>query len=191
MAQSTLSAEQGLHVGPACLADAGAGVRWSGWQIGLAAIAISLLYVPFLGTNFDFADDGVLVYPSGESSVRGYLDVVRMRTVEDFETRGPFRPVAWAIWMGQAELFGSDPWAWRVARQLWIALSAAVLLVLLMELGIGGRVAFFVTLLAMWNPYRVEIWLGLNFMEGAMMPIALTGLICAIRAARSTPGFGT
>jgi hypothetical protein len=156
--------------------------RWAGWKLWLAALGISLLYLPFLNTGFDFADDGVLVYPKGVSSLPQFLEMIRISTLDDFKNHGPFRPTAWAFWRGQAELFHGDPFLWRLGRQLWIILSAAVLMLFLKELGIRLGVAALVTVLAIWNPFRAEIWLGLNFMEGTMMPFALGGLICATRA---------
>jgi len=37
--------------------------RFSPWIVLLGGLVIPLVYVPTLGTRFDFIDDGNLVYP--------------------------------------------------------------------------------------------------------------------------------
>ena len=38
--------------------------RFAPWMVFLGAFLIPLIYLPTLGTRFDFIDDGNLVYPS-------------------------------------------------------------------------------------------------------------------------------
>src|ERR1700682_696855 len=95
---------------------------WAAWSLGklwLAALVIGVLYLPFLPTGFDFADDSDYAYPSDHPSFSSFLVTVKDRTLNDFRDRGPFRPVAWAWWTGQGELFGGNPLPWRVVRLLW------------------------------------------------------------------------
>jgi hypothetical protein len=53
---------------------------------------------------------------------------------------------------------------------------------LLYELRLRPGAALLATALAMWNPYRNEIWTSLTLAEGVAMPFALFGLVCAARA---------
>jgi len=147
---------------------------------------ISSVYVPSLRTRFDFIDDGNLVYPSSPMPLRDRLDFAWQKVVANSEGLGPFRPVLWAHWELQAELFHASAWRWRLARIVWATLAAAAMLRLLLTLGIGPRAALFATALAMWNPWRNEIWRSLTLSEGVAMPYALTTLLCAPRAARSS-----
>jgi hypothetical protein len=69
-------------------------------------------------------------------------------------------------------------------------LAAGSLLWLLYELKMQTVAAVVATSLAMWNPYRGEVWLGLGLTEAFAMPYALMGLFCALRAARSPRPWG-
>ena len=53
------------------------------------------------------------------------------------------------------------------------------------ELGFSRRVALLAALIALWSPYRSEIWTSLTLSEGVAMPYAIGALVCAIRGARS------
>lgn len=166
-------------------ADAG-GSRQSFRWVLLSACLISSLYLPSLRTPFDFIDDGNLVYPAPPMSLRDRLHLTWQKVAANYEDLGPFRPVLWAHWEVEAELFKARAWRWRMARIVWATLAAAALLRLLLTLGIAPRAALFASALAMWNPWRNEIWRSLTLSEGVAMPYALTALICAARAARSS-----
>ena len=156
------------------------------WWVMLWAGLISSVYVPSLRTRFDFIDDGNLVYPSSPMGLHDRLDLAWQKVVANYEGLGPFRPVLWAHWELQAELFQASAYRWRLARIVWATLAAAALLRLLLTLDIAPRAALFATALAMWNPWRNEIWRSLTLSEGVAMPYALTALVCAARAARSS-----
>src|SRR5262249_18018083 len=132
-----------------------------------------------------FIDDGNLVYASGPMPLGQRLEVVWRKIVANYEDLGPFRPVLWLHWETEAELFGADAFHWRLGRLAWMVLAAGVLLWLLRARGIRGGAAVFTAAVAMWNPYRNEIWTSLTLSEGVAMPYALLGLVCAVRAARS------
>lgn len=162
--------------------------RFPIWMIG-GAILLGCLYLPTLAAPFDFIDDGNLVYPARPPSVAQWFSVYWGRVVANVEHLGPFRPTLWFHWGVEAELFGGDAVRWRAGRLLWLMLSAGMFLWLMRELGIPRSAALFVGALAMWNPYRNEIWTSLTLSEGVAMPYALAALACAIRAARSSrPG---
>jgi hypothetical protein len=154
------------------------------WIVGGAAL-IAALYLPSLRTPFDFIDDGNLVYPTQFSSIVQRLDVVWDKIRANYEHLGPFRPVPWVHWEIEADLFHGSAFAWRSARLCWCVLAAGMMLWLLSELRISRWAALLATALAMWNPFRNEIWTSLTLAEGVAMPYALLGLIAAIRAARS------
>lgn len=157
--------------------------RGPAWWIAPAAVGLMAVYLPTLAAPFDFVDDGCLVYSSRESWT-GLPQRIWQRSVAEFETYGPFRPAAWAHWMLAAEALGVEAWRHRLARLLWGGLSAAMLLLLLRELGIRPLASLATTAAAMWNPYRNEIWLGLGLTEAFAMPYALAALWCAARAAQ-------
>jgi hypothetical protein len=159
--------------------------RFTPWIILLGALAIPLVYVPSLRTDFDFIDDGNLVYPSPRMPVGERLHVVWDKIVANYEHLGPFRPVLWVHWEAAAELFHGRPELWRLGRLLWSALAVAALLALLRELRLPSAAALFAAALAFWNPYRNEIWTSLTLSEGVAMPYALAALWCAARANRS------
>jgi hypothetical protein len=159
--------------------------RFTPWVVLLGALAISLVYVPSLHTDFDFIDDGNLVYPSPAMPVGQRLNVVWDKIVANYEHLGPFRPVLWAHWETAAELFHGDPALWRLGRLAWSAVAVAALLALLRELRFPPVAAVFAAALAFWNPYRNEIWTSLTLSEGVAMPYALAALWCAARANRS------
>jgi hypothetical protein len=159
------------------------------WWLLLSVLLIPCLYLPTLATRFDFADDGVLVYPGPARSASEHLNQIWQHTVEDFHGAGPFRPVTWAHWSLAASLMGPNDFYRRVARFAWSILAAGSLLWLLYELNLRPGAAVLATMLAMWNPYRGEIWMGLGLTEAFAMPYALLGLVCALRAARSRRPF--
>ncbi len=140
-------------------------------------------YAPTLGAPFDFMDDGNLVYPTPGLSGRGHVELWWEKVAANVEHLGPFRPVVWAHWQLQANLFGADPLAWRLARWLWCGLAATMLLALLRELKLHPVAALVATAAAMWNPYRNEIWTSLTLAEGVAMPYAMTALWASRRAA--------
>jgi hypothetical protein len=153
---------------------------------GLVSVClISALYIPTLWTRFDFIDDGNLVYPSAPVPLDQRVLLAWDKVVANYKHLGPFRPVLWSHWELQAELLGADAFRWRFVRLLWFGLATGVLLWLLLELGIRFGPAVFVAALAMWNPYRGEVWTSLTLSEGVAMPYALLALVCAVRAARS------
>lgn len=155
--------------------------RW----VLVGAILIPCLYLPTLGTRFDFNDDGLLVYPSASFSWRSFPGRMLEDAGDEFRSHGPYRPVTLAHWAAAAQLMGDHPLYRRLARLAWCMLSTGVLLWLLHELAFLPSVALATAALAMWNPYRNEIWLGLGLTEAFGMPYGLAGLICAIRASRS------
>src|SRR5262245_53401275 len=155
------------------------------WQILLWGSLLASIYVPTLATRFDFIDDGYTVYPSGPTALGERLSLGWNKVVANYVNLGPFRPVLWAHWETEAELFHANSLLWRLARLLWTALSATAFLWLLRELGIGRAGSIAAVALAMWNPYRNEIWTSLTLSEGVAMPYALVALVCAVRACRS------
>src|SRR5438105_631598 len=159
----------------------GGTIRW----IMFWAVLIGSLYLPTLGTRFDFIDDGNLVYPAPPMPTGERLGLVWAKVVANYEHLGPFRPALWVHWELCAELFAADPLRWRLARLLWTAAAAAMLLALLRELRVRPAAALLTAALAFWNPYRNEVWTSLTLSEGVAMPYAYAGLWCAARAGRA------
>jgi hypothetical protein len=155
-----------------------------GWAV-LWGVILTAVYLPSLGTGFDFADDGPMVYPRHVNSLAGFADLVWTRTQVDFHCNGPFRPVAWGVWSTESELFQASPLTWRIARHLWSIVAGTVLLLVFREFQVRPWPAVAAAALALWNPFRNEIWLSLTYSEGVAMPFALASLICAVRAARA------
>jgi hypothetical protein len=178
MSTATLTAPAPLR--PATTRARGVSL-WPVWTV----LLVAGLYAPTLGTRFDFIDDGNLVYPAAPMSVAERLQLVWDKIEANYLDLGPFRPLLWVHWEIQAELFQGDPLAWRCLRWLWTAWASAMLLWLLRELGMRRLAAAVTTALAMWNPFRGEIWTSLTLAEGVAMPYAILGLVCAIRGARS------
>jgi hypothetical protein len=147
---------------------------------------LASLYLPTLATPFDFVDDGCLVYPHGDRTLRQFLRRGWVTTVADYQEHGPFRPVLWAHLVAEAEGLHANALAWRAVHLAWAALAAGTLLWLLRELGMSRAAAVLAAALAMWNPYRGETWTNLTVTEGVAMPYALLALICAVRASRSS-----
>jgi hypothetical protein len=158
---------------------------FSRWWIPLAALLLVMLYLPTLGTRFDFIDDGNLVYPEPPMPLGERVSVAWDKVIANYQHLGPFRPVVWAHWELAAEAFQGSELAWRSARLAWCGLSAAMLLWLLAELRVPRLAAFVAAAIAMWNPYRNEIWTSLTLSEGVAMPYALFALVCARRALTS------
>jgi hypothetical protein len=155
---------------------------WPVWTV----LLVTGLYLPTLWTRFDFIDDGNLVYPAAPMPALERLQLVWSKIEGNYRDLGPFRPVLWMHWEIEAELLGADPFAWRFVRFVWTGLATAMLLWLLRELGIRPLAAALATALAMWNPFRGEVWTSLTLAEGVAMPYAMLGLVCAIRGARSS-----
>ncbi|MFO0810169.1 MAG: hypothetical protein U0746_16230 [Gemmataceae bacterium] len=159
--------------------------RFAAWVVLVGALAIPCVYLPTLGTRFDFIDDGNLVYPAPPMPLGPRLQLVWEKVVANYDHLGPFRPTLWAHWELAAELCGGDEFRWRLARLLWSGIATAAMLALLRELRVGAWPALAAAALAMWNPYRNEIWTSLTLSEGVAMPYALAGLWCAARAGRA------
>lgn len=160
---------------------------WSGGSCAIIGVAILLgcLYLPTLAMPFDFIDDGDLVYPSRPSSTRYWAAIYWHRTLSNYRHLGPFRPTLWFHWGIEAELFNASASMWRGARLVWLMLSTCIFIWLMRELRIRKSGAILAVALAMWNPFRNEIWTSLTLSEGVAMPYALGALVCAIRAGRS------
>ena len=159
--------------------------RFSPWILLLGGLVIPLVYMPTLGTRFDFIDDGNLVYPSPPMPLGDRVELVWQKIVANYEHLGPFRPVLSAHWELFAEMCQGDAFRWRLIRLGWSMFATAMLLALMRELRLGAWPSLLATALAMWNPYRNEIWTSLTLSEGVAMPYALAGLWCAARANRS------
>jgi hypothetical protein len=155
------------------------------WWIVAGALLIAAGYLPTLATPFDFVDDGNLVYPTPRPSLAAHVSLWWEKVRANYEHLGPFRPTLWVHWQLAANLLDGDPLAWRACRLAWCALAAGTFLWLLRELGVHPVAALFAGALAMWNPYRNEIWTSLTLAEGVAMPYALFALVAARRAARS------
>lgn len=151
----------------------------------LWALLITCLYLPTLGTPFDFIDDGDLVYPSHRPTLEGKAEYYWERVVANYEHLGPFRPTLWAHWRVAAETFDANPVLWRAGRLGFTFFATVTMLLLFTELGFAWPVALLTVTLAMWNQYRSEIWTSLTLAEGVAMPYAILTLVCALRGARS------
>lgn len=154
------------------------------WVVG-GAFVLAAAYLPSLATPFDFLDDGNLVYPTVGFSFVGHVEIWWDKVVKNVAHLGPFRPTLWVHWEIFANLFGADPFLWRLHRLLWCALSAGLFLWFLRDLKVHPIAALMAGAVGMWNPYRNEIWLSLTLAEGVAMPYAIFALIAARKAARS------
>ena len=112
------------------------------------------------------------------------LEVVWGKVVANYEHLGPFRPVLWCHWELAADLLGGSEFGWRLTRLVWCGLATLMLLWLFAELRMARVAALAAAAIAMWNPYRNEIWTSLTLSEGVAMPYALLALVCACRAPR-------
>lgn len=155
-----------------------------GW-IPVAALLLAALYLPTLTTPFDFIDDGNLVYPADPMPIDARLHLVWQKIVANYDDLGPFRPVLWVHWELEADLFGASPVAWRLMRWLWCALTTGIFLWFLRELRVSVFAAIATSALAIWNPFRGEIWTSLTLAEGVAMPYAVLGLVAVVRAAKT------
>ena len=155
------------------------------WWVPAGGLLLAALYLPTLATPFDFVDDGNLVYPSATSGVVGHAELWWEKVRANYDHLGPFRPTLWVHWQLQANLFGGDAAVWRAYRLAWCALAATMLLWLFRELGVRPLAALAAGALAIWNPYRNEVWTSLTLAEGVAMPYALFGLVAARKAATS------
>lgn len=149
------------------------------------AVLLPLLYLPMLASRFDFIDDGNLVYSSPSMPLGERVGVVWSKIVANYEDLGPFRPVLWCHWELAADLLQESEFGWRLLRLIWCGFATAMFLWFMAELGLPAGAALLAVTLAMWNPYRSEIWTSLTLGEGVAMPYALLGLVCACRAPRS------
>jgi hypothetical protein len=148
-------------------------------------LLLPLAYLPTLTTRFDFIDDGNLVYPTRGLSIGERAGVVWDKIVANYEHLGPFRPVLWCHWEVAADLLDGSELGWRLTRLAWCGLAALMLLWLLAELRMAPPAALVAAAIALWNPYRNEIWTSLTLSEGVAMPYALLALVCACRAPRA------
>ena len=156
------------------------------WWIPAGGLLLAALYLPTLATPFDFIDDGNLVYPAASGlGFVGHVELWWEKVEANYEHLGPFRPTLWVQWQIQANLFGGDPFLWRLQRLAWCALAATMLLWLFRELKVHPVAALFAGALAMWNPFRNEVWTSLTLAEGVAMPYAFFALVAARKAAAS------
>ena len=156
----------------------------SPWWIVAGALLLASAYVPTLSAPFDFIDDGNLVYPSGGvTTFSGHAELWWEKVRANYDHLGPFRPSLWVHWQVAANTLGGDATAWRALRWVWCALAAGMLLWLFRELGMHPVAGLMAAALAMWNPYRNEIWVSLTLAEGVAMPYALFSLVAARKAA--------
>jgi len=156
------------------------------WWIPAGGLLLAAIYLPTLATPFDFIDDGNLVYSSAPGiGAAGHVELWWQKVQANYEHLGPFRPTLWIHWQIQANLFGGDAAAWRIHRFTWCILAATMLLWLFRELKIHPVAALLAGALAMWNPFRNEVWTSLTLAEGVAMPYAFFALIAARKAAVS------
>jgi hypothetical protein len=155
------------------------------WWIIAGAAILAAGYLPTLTTPFDFIDDGNLVYPSPRPTLAAHAGLWWEKVAANYEHLGPFRPTLWVHWQLQANLLDGDAFKWRLYRLVWCGLAAGMLLWLFRELGLHPVGALLAGALAMWNPYRNEIWTSLTLAEGVAMPYALFALVAARKAAQS------
>jgi hypothetical protein len=153
--------------------------------IFIGAVLIPLIYLPMLGCRFDFIDDGNLVYPTASMPLGERAELVWRKIVANYEHLGPFRPALWVHWELAADLLRGSEFGWRLTKLCWCGLATAMFLWLMIELNISPGAALLAVTLAMWNPYRSEIWTSLTLAEGIAMPWAIFSLVCAARAPRS------
>jgi hypothetical protein len=178
-----------LNMESGCTPDAIVYRRSSFWLIGWAAL-ICALYLPTLLMNFDFIDDGNLVYPAPPMPVAQRIELYWTKVIANYNDLGPFRPVLWAHWEVEAQTLGAHPVRWRVVRLAWATTSAALMLALLLGIGARPEAAIVAVAVAMWAPDRNEIWTSLTLSEGVAMPYAMLVLYCALRGARAKRPLG-
>ncbi len=152
----------------------------------LWAALVTCIYLSTLAFPFDFNDDGCQVYPAFGLSAGEQWQRVWQRTIGDYHSRGPFRPLTWAYIEMTANWLGPNPLGHRAVRFGWAMLSAVLFAWLLTELKIRPSAIALTLALAMWNPYRNELWMALAPTEAIAMPFAVCGLICAVRAGKAT-----
>ncbi len=156
------------------------------WWIPAGGLLLAALYLPTLATPFDFIDDGNLVYPAAAGlSLAEHAELWWEKVESNYEHLGPFRPTLWVHWQIQSNLFGGDAFTWRLYRFIWCGLAATMLLWLFRELKVHPMAALLAGALAMWNPFRNEVWTSLTLAEGVAMPYAIFALIAARKAVSS------
>jgi len=156
------------------------------WWIPLGGLLLAALYLPTLATPFDFIDDGNLVYPAPAGlGLKGHAELWWEKVEANYEHLGPFRPTLWVHWQIQANLFGGDPFLWRLHRFIWCGFAATMFLWLFRELKVHPVAALLAGAVAMWNPFRNEVWTSLTLAEGVAMPYAIFALVAARKAAHS------
>jgi len=161
------------------------------WAAVVVVFLIPLIFLPTLAIRFDFDDDGLLVYRKlyiPKHTV--FLHAFWQKTVTEFHSRGPFRPISWANWVAAANWLGPVPLLHRWIHLIIALLSVAAFAWWLRELRIPWPAVLLVTALGFWNPVRSEIWIGLAQSEAYAMPYAMLAMICAIRAARHSRSWG-
>jgi hypothetical protein len=131
---------------------------------------------------FDFEDDGNLVYAPPTESIGARVAHVTERTVEDFTSRGPFRPVYWAYFEANYYFFGTNPVGWRIVRLTLLLLSAYLLIAWLSDLGIAPPAAAAAALVGLLAPLRGSIWYRLGFGEAIAVPFMLLAFWATTRA---------
>ncbi len=157
------------------------------WWIILGAIVLGSAYLPTLRTPFDFIDDGNLVYPAASgTTVVGHVELWWDKVRANYEHLGPFRPVLWAHWEAFANISQGNATVWRAIRLGWCVVAAGMLLWLMRELRLHPAAALLSGAVAMWNPYRNEIWTSLTLAEGVAMPYALLALLAARKASNAS-----
>ncbi len=154
-----------------------------GWLI-LAAVSLPCIYIPMVTAPFDFADDGCLAYGTPHLSLGQHLERIWSKTVSEFQAAGPFRPVTWAFWEAEANLLPKSV-PRRIFRVFWAMLACGSFLWLLGELRMHPVASLSAATLAMWNPYRNEIWMTFGLTEAFAMPVSMAALACAVHATRS------
>ncbi|QEL14189.1 hypothetical protein [Limnoglobus roseus] len=159
--------------------------RFPVW-IALGAVALAAGYAPTLRAPFDFIDDGNLVYPAPPgTTLGGHVELWWQKVHANYEHLGPFRPTLWAHWEVFANVCGGEAKLWRAVRFVWCGLAAGMLLWLFRELKVHPVAALVAGAVAMWNPYRNEIWTSLTLGEGVAMPYALLALVAARKGAHA------
>ena len=163
---------------------------FSASQFGTALLAAALLCLFYAGTisqPFDFEDDGVFGYSaSATGDISGMFSAISNRTMDDFQTNGPFRPVIWAYFEIQSLLFATSAVARHFVRLGFLFASAMTFHLLLRQLRFSTIVSFVVTLLCFTAPARASIWYRFGLTEGIAMPFVLFALLSAAKACESS-----
>jgi len=130
---------------------------------------------------FDFVDDGCLVYRESPGIAKRVME----KTISEFHTRGPFRPMTWLHWELQAELFDQNAFMHRLARLGLAFLTAWLMMIFFNQMGCSNLPSAVASSILMLTPYRGEIWLSLGLTEAFFLPYCMLSLISTIRASQS------